>query len=184
MASSTGYHFPANSIHQNPLQLSSFFFLAFFPPSPVTNFKSTTTGTVPFNFLDQNLQPNMASSIGSSSWIGADAYEPGGEWHARAMAFLDEIKWHVLVSIASRLRGDTPCHLDAKFSIGHFNMVRRIVFSDGVSWVARLRLPPLTAESGGGDSLDVARRTLKVEVAGMRFLKYVVFEYMMQLKPH
>lgn len=49
-------------------------------------------------------------------------------------------------------------------------MVRRIVFTDGISWVARVRLPQLKAVFGDGEVLDVAS-TLKVEIASMKFLK-------------
>ncbi|KAF1959800.1 hypothetical protein CC80DRAFT_545233 [Byssothecium circinans] len=47
-------------------------------------------------------------------------------------------------------------------------MVRRVVFADGISWVARVRLPPLNALDH--ELLDVAS-ILKVEIASMKFLK-------------
>ncbi|KAJ5832465.1 hypothetical protein N7474_000776 [Penicillium riverlandense] len=75
--------------------------------------------------------------LGSASWIGADEYEPGGEFHERATTFLETVKWEVLASISSRLRNGVPCEFSETYSIGHFNMVRRIAFADGVSWVAR-----------------------------------------------
>ncbi|KAK3935482.1 hypothetical protein QBC46DRAFT_358193 [Diplogelasinospora grovesii] len=108
--------------------------------------------------------------LGSASWIGADAYELGREFHARATTFLVTVKWDVLASIASRLRNGVPCDFSEKYSIGHFNMVRRIAFADGISWVARLRLPQLRAVFGDREVLDVAS-TLKAEVASMKFLK-------------
>ncbi|KAF2454686.1 hypothetical protein BDY21DRAFT_416653 [Lineolata rhizophorae] len=100
--------------------------------------------------------------LGSASWIGADAYDPSGEFHERATAFL----------AAVNLRNSIPCYFDEKFSIGHFNMARRIVFADGISWVARRRLPPLNAGLGDREVLDAAS-SLKVEVASMSFLKFV-----------
>jgi hypothetical protein len=118
------------------------------------------------------IDEDPAALLGSTSWDGADAYEAGGEFHQRATAFFAAVKWDQLVSLSSRLRGGIPCTLEEKFSIGHFNMVRRIVFEDGISWVARLRLPRLGAVTGDRETLDEAR-TLKVEVASMKFLKYV-----------
>ncbi|PNY24387.1 Uncharacterized protein TCAP_05683 [Tolypocladium capitatum] len=49
-------------------------------------------------------------------------------------------------------------------------MVRRILFADGISWVARIRLPPLPAAFGDGELLDVAS-ILKVEVSSLQFLR-------------
>jgi hypothetical protein len=110
--------------------------------------------------------------IGSASWIGADAYELGGEFHAGATMFLETVKWDALESIASRLRNGAPCNFSEKYSIGHFILVRRISFADGISWVARLRLPQLKTVFGDCEVLDVAS-TLKVEIASMKFLKDV-----------
>jgi hypothetical protein len=109
--------------------------------------------------------------LGSASWIGADEYEPGDEFHERATTFLATVKWDVLASISSRLRNGVPCKLSGTYSIGHFNMVRRIAFADGVSWVARVRLPELF---GDREALDMAS-SLKVEISSMKFLKYVVY---------
>ncbi|KAK0656792.1 hypothetical protein B0T16DRAFT_400230 [Cercophora newfieldiana] len=86
------------------------------------------------------------------------------------MTFLATVKWDVLESISSRLRNGVPCDFSEKYSIGHFNMVRRIAFADGISWIARLRLPQLKAGFGDREVLDVAS-ILKVEIAGMKFLK-------------
>ncbi|KAI0398956.1 hypothetical protein F4802DRAFT_611243 [Xylaria palmicola] len=108
--------------------------------------------------------------LGSTSWIGADTYETGGEYYKRATAFLAAVKWDVLASISSSLRNGIPCEFGEKFSIGNYNMVRRIVFTDGISWVARVRMPPLKAASGALEVLDVAG-TLQVEIASMKFLK-------------
>jgi hypothetical protein len=114
---------------------------------------------------------NSMGHLGSASWVGADAYESGDEFHARATTFLATVQWDVLASISSRLRNGVPCDFSDKYSIGHFNMVRRITFADGVSWIARLRLPQLKAVSDS-EVLDVAS-ILKVVIAGMKFLRYV-----------
>ncbi|KAK5218482.1 hypothetical protein LTR47_011704 [Exophiala xenobiotica] len=113
---------------------------------------------------------NPAALLGSTSWDGADAYEVGEEFHQRATAFFAAVKWDQLMSLSSRLRDGVPCNFGEKYSIGHFNMVRRILFEDGISWVARLRLPRLGAVISDRATLDEAK-TLKVEVASMKFLK-------------
>ncbi|PNP76659.1 hypothetical protein FNYG_10078 [Fusarium nygamai] len=71
--------------------------------------------------------------VGSTSWIGADAYDPGDELHDRALAVLDKLNWDPLLSLSSALNNGVPCTFSQKFSIGHFNMVRRIDFTDGTS---------------------------------------------------
>jgi hypothetical protein len=112
-----------------------------------------------------------ADSLGSASWIGVDAYEPGNKFHERATKFLAAVNWDVLASISSGLRNGIPCKVDDRFSIGHFNMVRRIVFADEISWVARLKLPQLEAGSVDSEAFDQVASTLEVEVASMKFLK-------------
>jgi hypothetical protein len=110
-------------------------------------------------------------SLGSASWIGAEAYEPEGEFHERATRFLAAVNWVVLASISSGLRNGIHCKVGDLFSIGHFNMVRRIVFADGISWVARVKLPQLEVGSVDSKTFDQVASTLEVEVASMKFLK-------------
>uniref|UniRef100_A0A8H7NNU8 Aminoglycoside phosphotransferase domain-containing protein n=1 Tax=Bionectria ochroleuca TaxID=29856 RepID=A0A8H7NNU8_BIOOC len=109
------------------------------------------------------------SNLGSASWNNADDYEPGAELHTRAVKFLDAINWEALTSLASKLRDGTPCRIEQPYSIGHFNMVRRITFTDDVSWVARLRMPNLDAVFGSRESLDPTS-LMRVEVATMKYL--------------
>ncbi|CAG9998138.1 unnamed protein product [Clonostachys byssicola] len=109
------------------------------------------------------------SNLGSESWNNADDYEPGAELHTRAVKFLDAINWEALTSLASELRDGTPCRIEQPYSIGHFNMVRRIIFKDYVSWVARLRMPDLDAVFGSRESLDPTS-LMRVEVATMKYL--------------
>ncbi|KAF5723485.1 hypothetical protein FMUND_1809 [Fusarium mundagurra] len=71
--------------------------------------------------------------VGSTSWTGADAYDPSDELHDRALAVLDKLNWDHLLSLSSALNNGVPCTFSPKFSIGHFNMVRRIDFTDGTS---------------------------------------------------
>ena len=108
--------------------------------------------------------------LGSASWKGATDYETGDKFHERATAFFVAVKWDVLASLCSSLRDGIPCELGGNFSIGHFNMVRRVAFEDGISWVARLSLPSLKAASGDDGAHDRAS-SFKVEIASMRFLK-------------
>jgi hypothetical protein len=115
-----------------------------------------------------------AAVLGSDSWKGADAYEVGNEFHERATTFFASVKWDVLASLSSSLRNGIPCDFSERFSIGHFNLVRHIVFADGISWIARLRLPQLKAVFGDREALDNVS-VLKVEIASMKFLKYVIF---------
>lgn len=116
----------------------------------------------------------LPTTLGSTSWEGAGGYEASGELHHRATTFFAAVRWDSLLALSSKHRDGIPCSFGEKFSIGHFNMVRRIVFADGVSWVARLRLPRL-ASLGGLEALDDAS-TFKAEIASMKFFKYVVFE--------
>lgn len=110
------------------------------------------------------------SNIGSASWNNADDYEPGAELHTRAVTFLDAINWEALTSLASKLRDGTPCRTEQPYSIGHFNMVRRITFADDVSWVARLRMPDLDAGFGSRESLSPTS-LMRVEVATVKYLR-------------
>ena len=107
------------------------------------------------------------SAIGSDSWLGADEYESGSALHDRATKFLSTINWDVLADIASKHRDGMSCRYEDKFSIGHFNMVRRIVFEDSMSWVARLRLPndDAFAEREALEGL----KAMEIEIASMKF---------------
>ncbi len=108
--------------------------------------------------------------LGSSSWVNADEYEVGGELYNRATTFLAAVKWAALISLASKLRHGIPCHVGERYSIGHFNMVRQIVFADEITWVARLRLPELKPVFGIREALE-AERCMKIEVSTMNFLR-------------
>ena len=101
--------------------------------------------------------------------MGANEYEEGSEFHRRATKFLEDIKWNQLASICSEYRQGVACHLAEKFSIGHFNMARQVVFEDGQLWIVRLRMPEL---KDGQFYRDVRRKMLS-EVASMRFLRLV-----------
>ncbi|KAI9761634.1 MAG: hypothetical protein M4579_000868 [Chaenotheca gracillima] len=126
--------------------------------------KSPATGS------NMPVDETPAVLLASASWVGADGYEVGGQFHERATSFFAAVKWDVLVSLSSSFRNGISCEIGEKFSIGHFNMVRQIVFADGVRWVARVRLPKMEAVFGERELLEDAN-ILRVEVASMKFLK-------------
>lgn len=110
--------------------------------------------------------------IGSDSWLGADIYQPDDELGAQVVKFFNSVKWDVLASVASKRREGLRCKYTEKFSIGHFNMVRRLIFDDGVSWVARVRLP--ADASHANLELYDDQRAFEVELASMLYFKYVI----------
>jgi hypothetical protein len=110
------------------------------------------------------------TEIGSQSWRGADEIEEDSDLRARATAFVTNINWDALVSVATRMRA-TECVLSPEYSLGHFNMVRRLTFTDGIDWVARLRLPPLPTVFGGREAMDGAD-CMSIEIATMNYIRY------------
>ena len=107
--------------------------------------------------------------MGSDSWVGADVYDSDDDLNVQIVDFFNKIKWDLLASIASRHRDDVTCRYAAKYSIGQFNLVRRLNFDDGVSWVVRVRLPP-EATTAPLEEYD-SKRAFEVEIAGMKFFK-------------
>lgn len=106
--------------------------------------------------------------LGSASWIGTGEYEDDSEFTERANKFLQDIKWDRLATICANHR-DMPCYLSEKFSIGHFNMVRQVVFEDGKHWAVRLRMPDLEDDHHRQD----VSKALSSEVACMKFFRFV-----------
>ena len=107
--------------------------------------------------------------LGSDCWLNADDNEAGSELHTRAVTFVAAIKWDALTSLASQMRG-TACHLSENFSLDHFNLVRRIIFADDVSWIVRLRLPELENFFGSREALDV-QECMNIEIATINYLR-------------
>ena len=105
--------------------------------------------------------------LGSNSWLGASEYDSGHELHERATSFYKNVKWDGMTSHASKLRNGIICEFTDRFSVGYFNMVRRIVFGDGINWVARLRMPP----ANGEEETD-HYSSLTAEIASMAFLRW------------
>lgn len=71
--------------------------------------------------------------LGSKGWVDGDCYEADDEHGIQARRLFDAVKWDVLASKASSLHDGTQYTYGDKFSIGQFNMVRRLTFDDGAS---------------------------------------------------
>ncbi|KAK0655341.1 hypothetical protein B0T16DRAFT_319992 [Cercophora newfieldiana] len=94
--------------------------------------------------------------VGSAAWTGGEEY--GGEYSERIHQFIDKVNQKALLSYASALRENRPCTISREFSVGSFNLVRKIQFDDGVEWIARLRMPPMP---------DQGRRAVPPAVEGI-----------------
>ncbi|KAK3675980.1 hypothetical protein LTR78_004172 [Recurvomyces mirabilis] len=110
------------------------------------------------------------SALGSDAWLNASAYDSTHPLHTRAADFIANIDWSSLTKNASQLRHGIPCTLSEKFSVGHFNMVRRLEFEDGVLWIARLRLPELNSVFGEREALDV-ENSMRIEVGTLKYIR-------------
>jgi hypothetical protein len=124
---------------------------------------------------------NEVIALGSDSWTGADDYAPSDDesddesdvgrlFYQRATSFMAEVNWEALAALSSRLRDNVSCTIRENYSIGHFNMVRRLDFADGTSWVGRLRMPQLKAVFGDREVLDIVN-VMKIEIASMKFYR-------------
>jgi hypothetical protein len=113
------------------------------------------------------------SNLGSDTWFGVDEIEEDSDLRSRATAFVAAVNWEALTSVASQIRG-VECILSDKYSLGHFNLVRRITFADGVSWVVRLRLPDLPDVFGMRETMKAAD-CMDIEVAIMGYIRYDFF---------
>jgi hypothetical protein len=108
--------------------------------------------------------------LGSDTWFGVDEIEEDSDLHSRATAFVAAVNWATLASIASQIRG-VECTLSDKYSLGHFNLVRRLTFTDGISWVVRLRLPELPDVFGTREAMKAAD-CIGIEAATMKYTRY------------
>lgn len=109
------------------------------------------------------------AGIGSDTWLEATEIDEESDLHTRATTFVATIHWENLVIIASRIRG-VQCSLSEKYSLGHFNLVRRLTFVDGISWIARLRLPELPSVFGMREAMKPAG-CMSIEIATMNYLR-------------
>ncbi|EKJ72851.1 hypothetical protein FPSE_06897 [Fusarium pseudograminearum CS3096] len=120
----------------------------------------------------------MPIPLGSDSWFGIDQLGSGQldssqldpDEREFAVATLAAINWESLLTIASNLR-TASCTFTESFTMGQSNMVRRIQFSDGISWVARVRITQPNKYIPTGRELLSFADVVGIEVASMRFLK-------------
>ena len=109
--------------------------------------------------------------MASSQWLGAEVYEKESPLYERAEAFLRQVNWDILIQICSEAHRHVGCRLQEKFSLGHFNLVRHVIFEDGEEWIARLRLPDIPGVFGQRELLDV-ESIMKSEIAATKYLRY------------
>jgi hypothetical protein len=89
--------------------------------------------------------------VGSAAWTRGREYED--EYADRISAFVEHINQQAVLDYVSSLRDDQPCTLSSDFSVGNFNLVRKIRFDDSVEWVARFRMPPIPGQDSKPTSL-------------------------------
>jgi len=99
--------------------------------------------------------------VGSAAWTRGEGY--GGEYSERIDRFNGKVNQKALLAYASGLRENRPCTISHEFSVGSFNLVRKIQFEDGVEWIARLRMPLMPDQEGREVSPAVGRILLDVQ---------------------
>jgi hypothetical protein len=108
--------------------------------------------------------------VRSAAWTNGEEYKD--EYSERINQISDLINKEGLVDFASSLRDNQPCTLSDKLSVGNFNFVLKIEFTDGVEWVARLRMPPMPESSSTlVNEKRKALREMKSELATMEFVR-------------
>ncbi|KAK9438138.1 Protein kinase-like protein [Metarhizium brunneum] len=112
--------------------------------------------------------------LGNVSWKGVGDY--GEEYAERIHKFIDKIDNKALESYASSLRGNQPCKISTEFSVGNFNLVRKIQFHDGVEWIVRLLMPPLPVagqlvETVSPKAQEKRLLSMQSELATMEFVR-------------
>lgn len=90
--------------------------------------------------------------------------------YKRATEFDAKLNWSAVLETAKRLRGGENCKIVSGFSVGAYNLVRRIIFEGGVSWVVRARMPSFGGMLGKRDMLPPGQ-IIRIHVAAMSFLK-------------
>ena len=108
--------------------------------------------------------------MASSHWVGSEDYAEGGPFEERAETFLREVNWDALIQICSEAHQHVGCRLHENFSLGHFNLVRHVIFEDGDEWIARLRLPDIPAVFDQRELLAV-ESIMKSEIAATKYLR-------------
>src|SRR5436190_4861929 len=91
---------------------------------------------------DENCTRGDGSSYDDFSGFRWLAAPPEGAPRVRNDFFLNTmVNWTGLVEIASSLRS-IECTMLEPITYGHSHMIRQIKFRDGLSWIARLAMPP------------------------------------------
>ena len=106
-------------------------------------------------------------AVGTAAWTGGAEYEE--EYAMRIKKFIDTLSQQTLMSYVSALRDNRPCALSPEFSVGNFNLVRKIQFDDGVEWITRLRMPPLPGHSATAQKTTLTE--MESELATMEFIR-------------
>lgn len=109
------------------------------------------------------------TQLGSDAWLEADDIDEESDLHTRATTFVATIKWEQLKLLASSIRG-MDCELSDKYSLGHYNLVKRLTFVDGASWIVRLRLPQLPSVFGAREAMKAAD-CMSIEIATMKYIR-------------
>ena len=71
------------------------------------------------------------------------------------MTFVQQVNWEAVLQICRQRHANMPFRLQENFNVGHFNLIRHIVFDSGDEWAIRLRLPELPSIFGTRELLDV-----------------------------
>jgi len=86
-------------------------------------------------------------------------------------------KWESLIEIAVDARApNAKCLLNPKIGFGGEHMIREVCFDDGVSWIAKLPIGPISIDESGTCSFDANAwgdqhaRDMQIEIDTMNFL--------------
>ena len=137
-------------------------------PANTSRVTSNNTPTTEASHYKSTQFANM-DHLGSDAWLDANEIDEESELHTRATTFVAAIKWEKLKTLASGIRG-MECELSDKYSLGHYNLVKRLTFVDGVSWIVRLRLPQLPSVFGAREAMKAAD-CMGIEIATMNYIR-------------
>jgi hypothetical protein len=104
--------------------------------------------------------------VGSAAWTGGREYED--EYAERIHRFIEQINEQAVLDYVSALRKDQEqCTISPEFSVGNFNLVRKVKFDDGVEWIVRFRMPPMP----GQDNTPISLQDMQSELDTMEFVR-------------
>ena len=109
-------------------------------------------------------------------WMDIDAC-PSPALRQRYHIANNVVHWDSLVMIAEEARNRlSKCHLNPKIGWGGQHMIREVCFDDGVSWIAKLPMWPVSRDDTGTYQFDRSfwtdqqAREMQIEVDTMNFL--------------